>query len=220
MPAQHEDGLIEYTITGETAIAFLCDSPVGHAVISRDNVFLWVNQAYCDVLNARREQVIGTTWMRWTHGDELPLDRELAAKVASGEIQQYQLIKKYKQLGSTPEHPRLVIGKLIVFGNFDENGTILNFRVTFDPYVPDTDYTKSDFTDYLKCLTASLDYLVKNWKTVIAILTALGALTQLNSEKLSAILQDAQQSKSESAESASGLSPSPLPQPSGPSTQS
>ena len=219
MPAQHEAGLTDYTITGQTAIAFLCESPVGHAVISKDNVFLWVNQAYCDVLNARREQVIGTTWMRWTHGDELPLDKELAAKVASGEIQQYQLIKKYKQLGSTPERPRLVIGKLIVFGNFDDDGQLLNFRVTFDPYVPDTDFTKNDFTDYLKCLTVSLDYLVKNWKTVIAILTALGALTQLNLEKLSATLQDVQQLKNESVESASGSSPSPLPQQSGPSTQ-
>jgi PAS domain-containing protein len=204
MPAQHEDGLIEYTITGETAIAFLCESPVGHAVIDKNNVFLWVNQAYCDVLNARREQVIGTTWMRWTHGDELPLDKELAAKVASGEIRQYQLIKKYRQLGSTPEHPRLVIGKLIVFGNFDDDGNLLNFRVTFDPYIPD--YVKHDFTEYIRCLTASVDYLVKNWKTVLAILTILGSSTQINFEKLSQILQAVQQSRSESVESASGSS--------------
>jgi hypothetical protein len=217
MPAQHEDGLIEYTITGETAIAFLCESPVGHAVISKENVFLWVNQAYCDCLNARREQVIGTTWMRWTHGDELPLDKELAAKVASGEIRQYQLIKKYRQLGSTPEHPRLVIGKLIVFGNFDDDGNLLNFRVTFDPYIPD--YVKHDFTEYIRCLTASVDYLVRNWKTVLAILTILGSSTQINFEKLSRILQVVQQSRSESVESASGSSDPSSSQSPGPSGQ-
>jgi hypothetical protein len=218
MTTHHDTGLTEYTITGQTAIAFICDSPVGHAVISKDNVFLWVNQAYCDCLNARREQVLGTTWIRWTDGEDLELDKGLAEKVASGEIKQYQLIKKYKQLGSTKDVPRLIVGKLIVFGNYDDDGEIVNYRVTFDPYVPDY-YSPRTQIDYLKCLSASLDYLVKNWKTVIAILTALGALTQISSEKLSAILPDEPPSRSESVESVSGSSGSSSPASPGPSGQ-
>jgi len=210
------DGLTEYTITCETALDFLIESPVGHAVIAGDGKFLWVNQAYCDVLNARREQVLGTTWMHWTHQDDLNLDEELAAQVRDGTLRQYRMVKKYKQLGSTERMPRVVVGALIVFGNFDEAGRFVNYRVTFDAYVPDqSTYHALKKVDYDKWLSAATELTVKHWKTVLAMLAALAGLILGNSEKLSQTLRDAQQLRNELDGFAHGSSPQQSSQPPG-----
>lgn len=201
------DGLTEYTITCETALNFLVESPVGHAVIATDGKFLWVNEAYCLALNARREQVLGTTWMKWTHQDDLTLDFELANKVRLGEIRQYRMVKKYKQLGHSEHMPRIVVGALIVFGNFDDDGNFINYRVTFDAYVPDqSDANKT--VDYEKWLRVLADYLFRNYRTVLAILITLVGLILGNSERLSEILRDTQQLKNELEQSAYGSSSS------------
>lgn len=213
------DGLTEFTITCEMAIAALCESPIGHAVISKDGKFLWVNEAYCQALNARREQVLGTTWQKWTHADDLMLDTELAQKVQDGTIPHYRMVKKYKQLGHTPAVPRIVAGSLLVFGNYDNEGIFQNYRVTFDPYVPE--FTHSTI-DYEKWLTVLAGFLATNWKTVLTVILTLAGLTLSNSEKLSAILRDALNLKKELDESVSGLSVPSLqaqPGPSVPSTE-
>ena len=209
------DGLTEYTITCETALAFLVESPVGFAVIDKDGKFLWVNEAYCSVLNARREQVLGTTWMKWTHQEDVTLDVELANKVKSGEIRQYRMVKKYRQLGHTEHVPRIVVGALIVFGNFDDVGNFINYRVSFDAYLSDA----SAKLDYERWLRALADYLFKNYRTVLAILITLVGLILGNSERLSEILRDTQQLKNELEQSASGLSSSPSSQQPGRSQQ-
>lgn len=205
-----KDGLTEYTITCETALDFLIESPVGHAVIDGDGKFLWLNQAYCDTLNARREQVLGTTWMKWTHQDDLKLDEELASQVRDGTLRQYRMVKKYKQLGSTERIPRIVVGALIVFGNFDADGRFVNYRVTFDAYVPDqSTYHALQNIDYGKWLIAAIELTAKHWKTVLAMLVASAGLILGNSEKLSQTLRDAQHLKSELDEFADGSSPLP-----------
>lgn len=197
------EGLTEYTITCPMAIAALCESPIGHAIIDKDGKFLWINEAYCVALNARREQVLGTTWMKWTHADDVTLDTELAQKVHDGVIPHYRMVKKYKQLGHTSAVPRIVAGSLLVFGNYDDNGEFVNYRVTFDSYaVPEA----HQLIDYDKWLTVLAGFLATNWKTVLSVLLALAGLTLSNSEKLSATLRDALQLKKDLDESVSGLS--------------
>ncbi len=203
-------GLIEFNLSCEIAIDFIVDSPIGHAVIDANGKFLWINQAYCDVLNARREQVLGTTWMHWTHQDDLKLDEELASQIRDGSIRQYRMVKKYKQLGSTEHMPRIVVGALIVFGNFNEAGHFENYRVTFDAYVPDQlSYNAPSKLDYNKWLPVIIDLTSKHWKTVLAILVTLMGLILGNSEKLSQTLREGQQLRKELDEYASGSQQSP-----------
>jgi PAS domain S-box-containing protein len=190
------------------ALDFICESPIGFAVISNTGHFLWLNQAYCDILNAHREQVLGTSFHKWTHNEDIKLDSELSNKVMKGEIRQYRMVKRYKQLGHTEAVPRIVVGALVVFGNFDSDGNFLNYRVTFDAYVPDQSQNLLTI-DYEKWITVLVSYLWNHRKTVVAVILTLAGLTLGNSEKLFQTLRVIQRLNNELEQPASGSLPLP-----------
>lgn len=208
----NDNGLTEYTLTCEDAINFICESPTGYAEIGVDDRFKWINQSYAAILNAHREQVLGTTWMKWTHPDDLGLDSGFSQRVQRGELRQYRMVKRYQQLGHTAAVPRIVWGELTVFGKFNEQGAFVGYRVTFVPYMGEPSRTFD--LDVKKWLPALLKLCIENWKTVLAVILTLGGLTQLNSSKLLEQLQAVERLKQEIENSSSGsaypsLSPPP-----------
>lgn len=216
------DGLTQYTVTADDAIAFICDSPTGYAEVSPDGRFRWINQAYANVLNAHKEQVLGKDWGHWTHPEDILLESELSQQVAAGKLPQYRLVKRYRQLGHTDRMPRIVWGELTVFGKFDLNGMFVGYRVTFVPYIHN-EPSSADGVEWKKWLHVSLTFLVQNWKTVFAIVLTLAGLTRMNFGGLQQQLQDMQKLKAELDELSqfSSSSPSPvLPGPSSPNTDS
>lgn len=205
-------GLTEYTVSARDAIAFICDSPTGYAEVSPDGRFRWVNNAYAMVLNAHKEQILGTSWAQWTHPDDTELDKELSEKISSGQLKQYRLVKRYRQLGHTESMPRIVWGELTVFGKFDNVGKFVGYRVTFVPYLHH-DAASAGGLEWKKWLRALLGLSIENWKTVLAIVLTLAGSTLINSDGLRQQLQDMQKLKQEleglSPDSSSPLSPPP-----------
>lgn len=215
-------GITEYTVTCEDAIAFLCESPTGYAEVDPEGVFRWVNEAYTRALNAHREQIIGTNFRKWTHPDDVGLDNDLAMKVATGEQSQYRMVKRYVRLGSTPRNPLIIWGELTVFGKFSDDGVFVGYRVSFVPFVSQSDGQSDIFQKVNKWLPALVQSAQSNWKTILAVVLACLGLTQSNLERLLGRLQDTTDLKKELDDlspSSLPLPSSPLPGPSVPSTE-
>lgn len=212
------EGLIEYTVSASDAIDFIVDSPTGYAEVSPDGHFRWVNQAYANLLNAHREQILGTHWKKWTHPEDVNLDADLARKVAAGQLRQYRMVKRYKQLGSTDAVPRIIWGQLSVFGKFSSEGVFIGYRVTFVPYLNHDSSEGSSKIDYEKWLHSLLRLLADNWKTAVAVILTLVGSTFANSGRLLEQLQEIQETKEKLDGASPFFLPSPASAPSGPSS--
>lgn len=175
-----------YTISCEDAISFLCESTWGFAELDADGKFIWVNKAYCEILNAPRELVLGTYSKSWTHPEDIGVDTELRKQVEDGTLPGYTLAKRYIQRGSTPKRPLVIWGMLRVQGKFSETGEFAGYRVQFSPYTPD----RMALLSYKVDLKKATQWATENWRTLVLILATLTTLIFGSSEKLLILLQD------------------------------
>lgn len=84
-------------------------APIGISITSKDeNLYsavsagTSVNQAYVDILGRSREELALLHWMDITHPDDLAADSAQASRLLSGQIDHYQMEKRYfKPDGST-----------------------------------------------------------------------------------------------------------------------
>lgn len=65
-----------------------CRLPI--ALVSKDNVFLWINNAFCDMLGYTIEEMLGHTWMEFTVESFIEEDLQFVK-----DKQPYLLPKKY-----------------------------------------------------------------------------------------------------------------------------
>jgi PAS domain-containing protein len=194
-----------HTLSPEDSIELVLDAPWGIAIVTTDFKFEWVNPAYCKILEAPADLIIGTTFGQWTHPDDLEIDLELATKVKHGTIPGYTLSKRYLKRLSTPQNPRIVCGMLSVAAKWQDN-KLTHYRVHFQPFestqVP-ASTIKVDVKEVAKWIRA-------NWKAIATILVTLLSLTSIGSDRLLEILTKAKHT----AESVDGaLSPSQPGQP-------
>lgn len=175
-----------YTISCDDAISFLCEATWGFAEVDPTGHFVWVNQAYCDILNAPVDLVLGTTYQQWTHPEDLQVDEELAAQVRAGTLPSYSLAKRYIQRGSTPQRPLITWGMLRVQGKFTQTGEFSGYRVQFSPY----DHRREPSKNYLEEVKKLLIWMTNNWKTIVAVLVVLSTLIFGSSENLLELLQE------------------------------
>lgn len=206
------------TISCEDAIAFVCEASWGFAEVSPAGKFLWVNPAYCAILNAPADLIIGTNFEQWTHEEDKNIDLDLARKVAIGELPGYTLAKRYIQRGSTPQNPRIIWGMLSVNGKWhqQQTGEFAGYRVQFRPYTRD-----GTGMDPAKML-ARVDWekvvrwTTENWKLIALLAGLLTTLIWGSSDKLLNVLKEVQsvqkQVDGHVPDSSSGLS-SPQPTP-------
>jgi PAS domain S-box-containing protein len=73
----------------------LDEAPIGMALVGLDGHFLRVNRALCEIVGYAPEELRGLTFQVITHPDDLDADLTLAGQLERGEIQRYQLGKRY-----------------------------------------------------------------------------------------------------------------------------
>ncbi|MDB9312829.1 PAS domain S-box protein [Spirulina sp. CS-785/01] len=70
-------------------------APIGMSLTTLDGQFLQVNQALCDFFGYQYSDLIGKTYRDLTHPDDLPADCAINQQLLLGEIDNYQMEKRY-----------------------------------------------------------------------------------------------------------------------------
>ena len=68
---------------------------IGIAIVSPDKRWIEANPRLCDLLGYSREELLRTTWAQLTHPDDVEPNSENFDRVLAGEIDDYQLEKRY-----------------------------------------------------------------------------------------------------------------------------
>lgn len=185
------------------AIAFVCESEWGFAEIDPDGNFIWVNPAYCKILNAPLDLIINTNKREWTHPGDIGVDNNLSKQVKEGIIPSYTLAKRYIQRGSTPQRQMIIWGLLSVSGKWKETGEFVGYRVQFRPYIDQSPSIN---------LTEIVSWIKVHWKTILTIVTLLASLTLGSSSKLVELLVKVKDSSQSVDGALDSLSSGPSPQ--------
>jgi PAS domain S-box-containing protein len=82
---------------------------VGLGLAAPDARFLAVNDALCQMLDYSRDELLTKTFLEITHPEDLPKDRELAARYVAGEIQIFSVEKRYLRRGGAPIWVRVTV---------------------------------------------------------------------------------------------------------------
>ena len=70
-------------------------APIGMALVSPRGLFLHVNQAFCELTGRQAQDLEGTPFQALTHPDDAKLDFDEMRRVLSGEIESFQIEKRY-----------------------------------------------------------------------------------------------------------------------------
>jgi len=71
------------------------NATIGMALVSLNGNWVKVNQVICDLLGYTREELTTLTFQQITHPDDLEHDTGMVTKVLAGEINNYQIEKRY-----------------------------------------------------------------------------------------------------------------------------
>ena len=71
------------------------DAPIGMALVGLDGRFLRVNRVLCDIVGYGSEELERLRFQDITHPEDLEIDLEQVARLLRGEIERYQLAKRY-----------------------------------------------------------------------------------------------------------------------------
>lgn len=97
-------------------------APIGMAVVSLEGHFLRLNRALCDIVGYSREELEQLTFHQITHPEDLDADLANVEKLLAGEINAYQMEKRYLRKGGQPVWVQLT-GSLLR----DASGAPLHF---------------------------------------------------------------------------------------------
>lgn len=75
---------------------------IGIIISSADKKILEVNHRACEILGYARTEMLGKTWVEFTHPDDLATDIAQFEQVMKGEIEGYSLEKRYVRLDGRP----------------------------------------------------------------------------------------------------------------------
>jgi diguanylate cyclase (GGDEF)-like protein/PAS domain S-box-containing protein len=68
---------------------------IGKVIVGKDGEFLKVNRAYCQITGYSQDELLALDFQTITHPDDLNADLALVDQLARGEIESYQLEKRY-----------------------------------------------------------------------------------------------------------------------------
>jgi PAS domain S-box-containing protein len=71
------------------------DSAIGMALVGLDGKWLKVNDSLCHILGYSEQEMLGKTFQDITHPDDLQTDLDFVAQLLSGELDHYQMEKRY-----------------------------------------------------------------------------------------------------------------------------
>ena len=70
-------------------------SGVGIAIVTIRHTFAWVNDDFAKIIGYSPENLMGRTFESITHPDDVDLDHDLADRLLLGEIDKYEMEKRY-----------------------------------------------------------------------------------------------------------------------------
>src|SRR5437868_6697329 len=82
----------------ETDVLFRSDfefAAIGMALVAPNGRFLQVNRSLCDITGYPEKELLARTFQDITHPDDLHLDLNYAGRLLRGEIETYQMEKRY-----------------------------------------------------------------------------------------------------------------------------
>ena len=79
----------------ETLSALIDNAPIGEAVVAPDGTFLRVNRALCEIVGYSNPELLALTFQDITHPDDLEADLDQVRQVLAGDIDTYQMLKRY-----------------------------------------------------------------------------------------------------------------------------
>ncbi|MHB8789749.1 MAG: PAS domain S-box protein [Desulfobulbaceae bacterium] len=71
------------------------NSAIGMALVGLDGSWLKVNDALCRIVGYSEQELLGKTFQEITHPDDLQSDMDFVAQLLAGEIDHYQMEKRY-----------------------------------------------------------------------------------------------------------------------------
>jgi diguanylate cyclase (GGDEF)-like protein/PAS domain S-box-containing protein len=71
------------------------DAAIGMALVGTDGRWLQVNRSLCEILGYSQAELLGKTFQDITHPDDLESDVEQVRRMLSGELETYQMEKRY-----------------------------------------------------------------------------------------------------------------------------
>jgi len=71
------------------------NATIGMALVSLDGNWMKVNHVMCDMLGYTREELTGLSFQQITHPDDLEHDTGMVTRILAGEINNYQIEKRY-----------------------------------------------------------------------------------------------------------------------------
>jgi PAS domain S-box-containing protein len=74
-------------------------SAIGMAIVAPDGRWIEVNPALCRLVGYSREELLARTFQEITHPDDLKTDLKFVAQMLNGEIETYQMEKRYLHKG-------------------------------------------------------------------------------------------------------------------------
>ncbi len=102
-----EKELLEYTKRFESAFEH---SAIGMALVGLDGAWLRVNSVLINYFGYSEEELLALTFQDITHPDDLEKDKEFAEKCVLGEIENYQIEKRYLQKNGSVFWATLSVG--------------------------------------------------------------------------------------------------------------
>ena len=82
----------------------------GIAITSPEKQWVNVNRRICEMLGYAEEELLSTTWVELTHPDDLALDLEKFEKLTAGQIEQYQIEKRFIRKDQEVIYTKLAVG--------------------------------------------------------------------------------------------------------------
>ena len=98
------------------------EAPIGVALVGPNGRWLEVNRALCEIVGYSEQELLERTFQDITHPDDLVADLAKLGQVLTGEIQTYQMEKRYFH-----KHGHAIWAKLSVALVRDERGAPLHF---------------------------------------------------------------------------------------------
>ena len=87
-------------------------SPLGMALVGLEGQWLRVNSALCHIMGYEENELLATDFQTITHPDDLTTDLEFVAQLLRGEIETYQMEKRYFHKNGVPVWIRLDVSLL------------------------------------------------------------------------------------------------------------
>ena len=86
---------------------------VGIALVAPDGKWFNVNDAFCQIVGYGADELRGLTFHEITHPDDVVADLQMTKKLISGEIDRYQLEKRYIHKNGQPVWINLIVTKQV-----------------------------------------------------------------------------------------------------------